>query len=40
MLERLAAFHREIQAFGATRDDLVETCARILVQSATGRNAP
>jgi AcrR family transcriptional regulator len=40
MLERLAAFHREIQAFGATRDDLVETCARILVQSATGRSAP
>jgi AcrR family transcriptional regulator len=40
MLERLAAFHREIQAFGATRDDLVETCARILVQSTTGRSAP
>lgn len=37
MLERLAAFHREIQAFGATREALVETCARILVQSATGR---
>jgi len=40
MLERLAAFHREIQAFGATRQELVETCARILVQSATGRAAP
>jgi len=40
MLERLAAFHREIQVFGATREDLVETCARILVQSATGRSAP
>jgi AcrR family transcriptional regulator len=40
MLERLAAFHREIQAFGATREELVETCARLLVQSATGRSAP
>jgi len=40
MLERLAAFHREIQTFGATREALVETCARILVQSATGRSAP
>jgi len=40
MLERLAAFHREIQAFGAQREELVETCARILVQSATGRSAP
>lgn len=40
MLERLAAFHREIRAFGASRDDLVETCARILVQTTTGRAAP
>lgn len=40
MLERLAAFHREIRVFGASRDDLVETCARILVQTATGRPAP
>jgi AcrR family transcriptional regulator len=40
MLERLAAFHREIQAFGARREDLIETCARILVQTATGRAAP
>jgi len=39
MLERLAAFHRELQAFGVTREDLVETCARILVQSTTGRAA-
>lgn len=40
MLERLAAFHREIQAFGADRAALVETCARILIQTATGRPAP
>jgi AcrR family transcriptional regulator len=40
MLERLAAFHRELQAFGVSREDLVETCARILVQSTTGRTAP
>jgi len=40
MLERLAAFHRELESFGVGRDDLVETCARILVQAATGRIAP
>lgn len=40
ILERLAAYHREIEYFGATRDDLVETCARILFQTVTGRTAP
>jgi AcrR family transcriptional regulator len=40
ILERLAAYHREIEFFGVTRDDLVETCARILLQTLTGRNAP
>jgi AcrR family transcriptional regulator len=40
MLERLSAHHREIEAFGATRDHLVETCARILFQTVTGRGAP
>jgi len=40
MLERLAAFHRELHALGIAREDLVETCARILVQAATGRAAP
>ena len=40
ILERLAAYHREIEAFGATRNDLVETCARILYQTVTGRGAP
>ena len=36
MLERLAAYHREIETFGATRDDLVETCARILHATVSG----
>lgn len=40
MLERLAAFRSELQALGVSREDLVETCARILVQAATGRSAP
>jgi len=40
MLEQLAAFHRELQTLGVSREDLLETCARILVQSATGRGAP
>jgi AcrR family transcriptional regulator len=37
ILERLAAYHKELEAFGATREHLVETCARILVQTVTGR---
>ena len=40
MLERLAAFRHELQALGVAREDLVETCARILVQATTGRAAP
>ena len=40
ILERLSAYHKEIEFFGATRDDLVETCARILFQTITGRSAP
>jgi AcrR family transcriptional regulator len=40
ILERLAAYHTELEYFGATREHLVETCARILVQSVTGRPAP
>jgi AcrR family transcriptional regulator len=40
ILERLAAYHKEIEFFGVTRDDLVETCARILFQTITGRGAP
>ncbi len=37
ILERLSAYHREIEYFGATREHLVETCARILFQTVTGR---
>ena len=40
MLERLAAFHRELEGLGVNREELEETCARILVQSTTGRSAP
>lgn len=40
ILERLSAYHREIGCFGATREHLVETCARILFQTVTGRAAP
>ena len=37
ILERLAAHHRDMGFFGVTRDDLRETCARILLQTLTGR---
>jgi hypothetical protein len=40
ILERLAAYHEELEPLGVTRDDLVETCARILYQTVTGRLAP
>ena len=36
ILERLAAYHRELEPRGITREDLVETCARILVQTVRG----
>jgi len=36
ILERLAAYHRELENLGVSRDDLVETCARILHQTVTG----
>jgi hypothetical protein len=39
VIERLAAYHREIETFGATRADLVETCARLLLQTLIGRTA-
>ena len=39
ILERLAAHHRDMGFFGVTRDDLRETCARILLQTLTGRAA-
>ena len=36
MLERLAAYHAELEKYGVSRDDLIETCARILVQTVHG----
>ncbi len=36
VLERLAAHHREIEFFGVGRDELIESCARILFQTVTG----
>jgi AcrR family transcriptional regulator len=40
ILERLAAYHKELEVFGVTREHLVETCARILYQTVVGRGAP
>jgi AcrR family transcriptional regulator len=37
ILERLSAYHREIEPLGITRENLVETCAHILLQTLTGR---
>ena len=39
VLERLSAHYRELRTFKASREDLVETCARILYQTVTGRAA-
>jgi AcrR family transcriptional regulator len=36
MLERMAAFHTDLEAYGTTRADIVETVARILHHTATG----
>ncbi len=36
ILERLAAYHTELEYLGVTRDDLVETSACILFQTVTG----
>lgn len=38
ILERLAAYHTELETFGVTRDQLVETSAEILYRTVTGRN--
>lgn len=37
VLERLSAYHRELETLGVTREDLVETCARIVLQTVSGR---
>jgi len=39
ILERLAAYRRELEMLGVSRAQLVETCARILHQVVTGRIA-
>ena len=36
ILERMAAYHVELEGFGMTRQDLVESCARILAQTLVG----
>ena len=40
MMERMAAFHTDLEAYGATRADVVETTARIVFQTVTGRPSP
>jgi AcrR family transcriptional regulator len=40
ILEKLAAYHRELEPLGVTREHLVETCARIIFQTVTGDSAP
>jgi AcrR family transcriptional regulator len=40
ILERLAAYHKELEPLGVTHADLVENCARIMYQTVTGRLAP
>ena len=37
ILERLAAYHQELEKYGVSREDLIETCARILVQTIQGK---
>ena len=37
MLERMAAFHADLGAYGTSRADVVETTARILHHTATGK---
>ncbi len=36
LLERMAAFHADIETMGVSRDDVVETCARIVHQTIEG----
>jgi AcrR family transcriptional regulator len=39
MMERMAAFHADLESYGASRADVVETTARIVFQTVTGRAA-
>jgi AcrR family transcriptional regulator len=36
LLERMAAFHHDLESLGSNRDDVVETCARIVHQTIEG----
>ena len=36
MMERMAAFHVDLEPYGATRAEVVETTARIVFQTVTG----
>jgi AcrR family transcriptional regulator len=36
MTERMAAFHREVEELGMSRDELVETTAQIIARTTTG----
>lgn len=40
MMERMAAFHTDLEPLGVDRADLVETTARIIHQTVTGYTAP
>ena len=40
MMERMAAFHVDLERYGATRTDVVETSARIVFQTVTGHAGP
>lgn len=40
ILERMSAYYGSLEARGVTRATLVETCARILYQTVTGRIVP
>ena len=39
ILERLAAYHTELEHLGVTREELIETSARILCQTVTGQSS-
>lgn len=39
ILERLAAYHQELEVLGVSREQLVETCARIVHQVVTGETS-
>jgi hypothetical protein len=36
MIERMAAFHADLEPYGVTREALVETTARIIYQTVNG----